>query len=168
MAGSEKILGVEGGGTKTSWVLVERGAEGLRAIDQGKLPASNFRLTPPDKLQAIFRQMPADIACAGIFLAGCGAELGERQQRFAIMLVCVGLVGASARAFVRSGDWVDPENFYRRTLAAGGNSFRLRTNLAQICLRRGDRETARNEYREMLAATPDYPPARTISVARVE
>ena len=74
MAGSEKILGVEGGGTKTSWVLVERDAEGLRVIDQGKLPASNFRLTPPDKLQAIFRQMPADIARAGIFLAGCGAD----------------------------------------------------------------------------------------------
>src|SRR5437016_5221005 len=74
MAGSEKILGVEGGGTKTSWVLGERNAEGLRAIDQGKLPASNFRLTPPDKLQAIFRQMPADIARAGIFLAGCGAD----------------------------------------------------------------------------------------------
>src|SRR5205807_10628059 len=74
MAGPEKILGVEGGGTKTSWVLVECNAEGLRAIDQGKLPASNFRLTPPDKLQAIFRQMPADIARAGIFLAGCGAD----------------------------------------------------------------------------------------------
>src|SRR2546421_3006229 len=74
MAGPEKILGVEGGGTKTSWVLVKRGAEGLRAIDQGKLPASNFRLTPPDKLQAIFRQMPADISRAGIFLAGSGAD----------------------------------------------------------------------------------------------
>ena len=74
MAGPEKILGVEGGGTKTSWVLVERGAEGLRVIDQGKLPASNFRLTPPDKLQGIFRQMPADIARAGIFLAGCGPD----------------------------------------------------------------------------------------------
>ncbi len=69
---SEKILGVEGGGTKTAWVLCERDTDGLRVIDQGRLPASNFRLTPPDKLQAIFRQMPADIARAGIFLAGCG------------------------------------------------------------------------------------------------
>ena len=74
MAGPEKILGVEGGGTKTAWVLCARDAEALRVIDQGKLPASNFRLTPPDKLQAIFRQMPADIARAGIFLAGCGAD----------------------------------------------------------------------------------------------
>jgi tetratricopeptide (TPR) repeat protein len=96
-----------------------------------------------------------------LFLVGCGAELSDRQQRFALLFVCVGLLGASARALVRSDDWADQENFYRRTLAAGGNSFRLRTNLAQICLRRGGRETAKNEYREMLSATPDYPPART-------
>src|SRR6202521_2864385 len=74
MADPERILGVEGGGTKTAWVLCQRDAEGLRVIDQGRLPASNFRLTPPDKLQAIFRQMPPDITRAGIFLAGCGAD----------------------------------------------------------------------------------------------
>jgi tetratricopeptide (TPR) repeat protein len=96
-----------------------------------------------------------------LFLAGCIAELNERQQRFAVILVCAGVFAASGRAFLRSGDWADPESFYRRTLAAGGNSVRLRTNLAQICWRRGDRETAKNDYREMLAMTPDYPLART-------
>ena len=74
MTDPEKILGVEGGGTKTAWVLVERDAEGLRVLDHGKLPASNFRLTPPEKLRSIFRQLPADVARAGIFLAGCGAD----------------------------------------------------------------------------------------------
>ena len=96
-----------------------------------------------------------------LFLAGCVAELNERQQRFAVVLVCAGVFAGSARGFLRSDDWADPESFYRRTLAAGGNSVRLRTNLAQISWRRGDGETAKNDFREMLAITPDYPLART-------
>ena len=78
MNGGEKILGVEGGGTKTSWVLTERGANDLRVLDQGKLPPANFRLAKPDELRAIFRGLPQEIGRAGIFLAGCGTE-GDRQ-----------------------------------------------------------------------------------------
>ena len=71
---SERILGVEGGGTKTAWVLVERDADSLRVIDQGKLPPSNFRLVSPERLRAIFEQMPADANRVGMFLAGCATE----------------------------------------------------------------------------------------------
>ena len=78
MATSEKILGVEGGGTKTAWVLAERDGEELRVLDQGKLPPSNFRLTTPERLRAIFSELPKQIDRAGIFLAGCGAE--DRQS----------------------------------------------------------------------------------------
>jgi N-acetylmuramic acid 6-phosphate etherase len=79
MERSEKILGVEGGGTKTAWVLVERTGIGgadpgaqLRILDQGRLPPSNFRLETPDRLRAIFGELPSEIDRAGIFLAGCG------------------------------------------------------------------------------------------------
>jgi N-acetylmuramic acid 6-phosphate etherase len=79
MNAGEKILGVEGGGTKTSWVLVERGENDLRILDQGKLPPANFRLATPDELRAIFRELPKEINRAGIFLAGCGTE-EDRQS----------------------------------------------------------------------------------------
>jgi N-acetylmuramic acid 6-phosphate etherase len=69
---AERILGVEGGGTKTAWVLVERHANELRTLDQGKLPPSNFRLAPPERLRSIFQQLPQQIDRVGIFLAGCG------------------------------------------------------------------------------------------------
>ena len=69
---AERILGVEGGGTKTGWVLVERAADELRVLEQGKLPPSNFRLAPPERLRSIFEQLPQQIDRAGIFLAGCG------------------------------------------------------------------------------------------------
>ncbi|MEP7015210.1 MAG: N-acetylmuramic acid 6-phosphate etherase [Verrucomicrobiota bacterium] len=82
---SERILGVEGGGTKTAWVLVETvagaGGDGpeLRVLDQGKLPPSNLRLTAPERLRAIFSELPKQIDRAGIFLAGCVTE-EDRQS----------------------------------------------------------------------------------------
>ena len=79
MNGDEKILGVEGGGTKTSWVLAERRETDLRVVDQGKLPPANFRLASPDELRAMFRELPKEISRAGIFLAGCGTE-GDRHS----------------------------------------------------------------------------------------
>ncbi|HEX4639279.1 MAG TPA: N-acetylmuramic acid 6-phosphate etherase [Chthoniobacterales bacterium] len=79
MNAGEKILGVEGGGTKTAWVLVERGENDLRVLDQGKLPPANFRLATPDELRVIFRELPKEIQRAGIFLAGCATE-EDRQS----------------------------------------------------------------------------------------
>src|SRR5262249_41083478 len=79
MNGGEKILGVEGGGTKTSWVVVECGPNDLRVLDQGKMPPANFRLAKPDELLAMFRELPKEVARAGIFLAGCGTE-EDRQS----------------------------------------------------------------------------------------
>ncbi|HWY41534.1 MAG TPA: N-acetylmuramic acid 6-phosphate etherase [Chthoniobacterales bacterium] len=84
MNGGEKILGVEGGGTKTSWVLVERTASDLRVLDQGKLPPANFRLATPGELRAMFRELPKEIARAGIFLAGCGTE----EDRHSLTRLC--------------------------------------------------------------------------------
>src|ERR1700731_749495 len=84
MNSGEKILGVEGGGTKTSWVLVEPGENELRVLDQGKLPPANFRLATPDQLRAMFRELPKEIARAGIFLAGCGTE----EDRHSLTRLC--------------------------------------------------------------------------------
>jgi N-acetylmuramic acid 6-phosphate etherase len=74
MSALERIIGVEGGGTKTAWVLVTRAEDGLRVTDQGSLPSSNIRLTSPDRLRAIFRQLPGEVDRVGMFLAGCGVD----------------------------------------------------------------------------------------------
>src|SRR6267142_4745321 len=79
MNGGEKILSVEGGGTKTSWVLVERAGNELSVLDQGKLSPANLRLATPGELRAIFSELPKEITSAGIFLAGCGTE-EDRQS----------------------------------------------------------------------------------------
>jgi N-acetylmuramic acid 6-phosphate etherase len=89
---SERILGVEGGGTKTSWVLVEHENPAFRVIDQGKLPPSNFRLTSPERLRAIFQQMPAEADRVGMFLAGCATD----EDRRLLAKIC-GEVWAAAK-----------------------------------------------------------------------
>ena len=85
MTAGERILGVEGGGTKTAWVLAEvvafsgdAGAE-FRMLDQGKLPPSNLRLTTPERLREIFAELPKQVDRAGLFLAGCGTEEDRRS-----------------------------------------------------------------------------------------
>ena len=81
----ERILGVEGGGTKTAWVLVEAMTSGsdagteFRILDQGKLPPSNLRLTTPERLREVFAELPKQVDRAGIFLAGCSTEEDRRS-----------------------------------------------------------------------------------------
>src|SRR6266446_3974011 len=87
MESGEKILGVEGGGTKTAWILVERSADELNILDQGTLPSSNFRLATPDRLRAIFSELPNQIDRAGVFLAGCGTA----EDRHALSNLCAGI-----------------------------------------------------------------------------
>jgi len=83
----ERILGVEGGGTKTAWVLVENvsGAHApaweFRILEHGKLPASNFRLTSPERLRAILAELPKQLDRAGVFLAGCATEEDRRSLK---------------------------------------------------------------------------------------
>ena len=91
MKPGERILGVEGGGTKTAWVFVETvsGANAsaleFRVLEQGKLPASNFRLTSPERLRAILAELPKQTDRAGVFLAGCGTE----EDRCALKQMCL-------------------------------------------------------------------------------
>jgi N-acetylmuramic acid 6-phosphate etherase len=79
VSAGERILGVEGGGTKTPWTLVERDGNELRVIEQGKLPPTNLRLTSPERLRAILDELPKQIERAGVFLAGC-ATAEDRQS----------------------------------------------------------------------------------------
>lgn len=73
----KKILGVEGGGTKTAWVLCVDGA----AVERGKLPSSNLRITPRDQLAKILGVLPREVDRVGVFLAGCGTEEDRRSLR---------------------------------------------------------------------------------------
>ena len=70
------------------------------------------------------------------------------------------LVGLSARSFVRSGDWLNSETFYRHALGAGAAKTRMALNLGQIYAQRGDYTKAEPLIRKVVAMNPDYPAAQ--------
>jgi len=95
-----------------------------------------------------------------IFLAGVLFDLPKRCLRPAFTLACLALVGLGVRCAIRSSDWVDPETFLRRTLAAGGSSTRVAVNLAAIYGERGEYAKAEEILRKVLQISPDHPIAR--------
>ncbi|HEU0209978.1 MAG TPA: tetratricopeptide repeat protein [Candidatus Udaeobacter sp.] len=96
-----------------------------------------------------------------IFLAGCAIGLPATCRKAAVTLACFAVIGLGIRSAIRSSDWLTPETFYRRTLAAGGMTARIGVNLAQIYANRGEYAKAESIYRRVLAMVPDYPIART-------
>ncbi|HJS50589.1 MAG TPA: N-acetylmuramic acid 6-phosphate etherase [Pyrinomonadaceae bacterium] len=79
----ELILGVEGGGSKTDWILVRNAKESPRIVESGKLPAGNFILLGERELRDLLSQLPGNVQSVGVFLAGCKTE-GDRARLRAI------------------------------------------------------------------------------------
>jgi len=102
------------------------------------------------------------LASIGFILFGAGAMLAlpARAQRWALAATFLFVAGLGARTTVRSGDWVDAETFYRRTLAAGGISPRVVLTLAGLYGQRGEWVAQENLLRRLLERHPDFAPAK--------
>ena len=72
-----RVLGIEGGGTKTEWVLVADGVP----LDRGVLPGSNLKLTSDESLAHLFSVLPRDVTHVGAFLAATATEEDRRRLR---------------------------------------------------------------------------------------
>ena len=77
MESPKRVLGIEGGGTKTDWLLLSEG----KVVSRGQLPGSNLRLTSDETLGHLFASLPQDVSHAGVFLAGCGTEEDRKRLR---------------------------------------------------------------------------------------
>src|SRR5438045_740797 len=166
----EKILGIEGGGTKTAWALVANGA----IIESGKLPASNLRLTPLDQITKIFHVLPRAVDRIGVFLAGCvteedravllklaravwpKAKIVAGSDRESGMAACLrdrdGIAvnaGTGSSVTGRSGHRVEKAGGWGHILGDAGGAYfvsvrALRSVLREYDLRRGERQFAAN------------------------
>ncbi|MCI0411336.1 N-acetylmuramic acid 6-phosphate etherase [bacterium] len=74
-------LGVEGGGRKTDWVLIQEEASSAVVVDEGQLPPTNFRLITEHQLIETLKLLPSEVARVGIFLAGCVTEEDRARLR---------------------------------------------------------------------------------------
>ncbi len=79
---AKRVLGIEGGGTKTEWVLCRPTERGLEIEREGKLSAANLKLISDDNLRALFSVLPTDqVTHVGACLAGCATEEDRRRLR---------------------------------------------------------------------------------------
>ncbi len=171
----EKILGIEGGGTKTAWALVANGA----IIESGKLPPSNLRLTPLDQITKIFHVLPRAVDRIGVFLAGCvteedravllklaravwpRAKIVAGSDRDSGMAACLrdreGIAvnaGTGSSVTGRSGRQIEKAGGWGHILGDAGGAYfvsirALRSVLREYDLRRGEREFAANILRAL-------------------
>lgn len=101
-----------------------------------------------------------------IFLAGVTLDLPAHYRPALAAFASLAVVALGVRSAVRSGDWASAETFYERTVAAGGDSMRVSTNLAEIYAGRRDFAKAEKILRHLLGVIPDFPMARN-GLARV-
>jgi N-acetylmuramic acid 6-phosphate etherase len=171
----EKILGIEGGGTKTAWALVADGA----IVESGKLRPSNLRLTSPDQIAKIFRVLPREADRIGVFLAGCATEEDRAvllklarpvwpkakivvgSDRDSGMAACLrdrdGIAvnaGTGSSVTGRSGSRSEKAGGWGHILGDAGGAYfvsvrALRSILRQYDLNRGEREFAANILRAL-------------------
>jgi N-acetylmuramic acid 6-phosphate etherase len=76
-----RVLGIEGGGTKTEWALVDEQGRELR---HGALAAANLRLISDEDLLRLLRVLPGEATHVGAFLAGC-ANAADRRRLEALV-----------------------------------------------------------------------------------
>ena len=68
------ILGIEGGATKTRWVLCEKNGESIVTVSEGVLGPGSLRLLSAEELRHLLSVMPGDASWVGVYLAGCATE----------------------------------------------------------------------------------------------
>ncbi|MDQ6765149.1 MAG: N-acetylmuramic acid 6-phosphate etherase [Verrucomicrobiota bacterium] len=78
-AAEKRVLGVDGGGTKTEWALLS--ADGA-TIRSGVVPPANLRLVDDGALERMFAVLPGEATHVGLFLAGCahGADRARLHE----------------------------------------------------------------------------------------
>ncbi|MDQ6625207.1 MAG: tetratricopeptide repeat protein, partial [Verrucomicrobiota bacterium] len=95
-----------------------------------------------------------------LFVAGVAIDLPMSFRKYVTALAVIAVIALSARSFVRSGDWLNSETFYNRTLAAGGGSVRVLLNLGQAYAAKEDYPRAEALFRRVLQLSPEYVMAR--------
>jgi Tfp pilus assembly protein PilF len=98
------------------------------------------------------------IPSAFLFLAAARTLAHSRLPRgpaIAVLTVWTLLLGA--RTFIRQADWRDQRTFTERTIADGGDSPRMRMNLANVESAAGNNELAIRHYRTAIERAPEQP-----------
>ena len=91
-----------------------------------------------------------------LWLVGCVLNTNQAIQKFAPIVATLFLIGLGLRTYLRACDWTDPMTFYKATIRDGGDSIRVRLNLAAEYQKQGSLKEAERIYRSTLQAIPEF------------
>lgn len=92
----------------------------------------------------------------GLWLTGCWVGLPKKICWLGISVAPVLLILLACRANERAADWKDAYTFYRATIRDGGDSIRVRMNLAGEYQKMGQLIKGERIYQSILQVAPDY------------
>ncbi len=95
-----------------------------------------------------------------LILLGWWLDAPVRVQNLAVGLLAIWCTGLSLRTFARAGDWSSPTRFFETTIQDGGDTARIRVNLANEYRLTGRLREGEGLLRYVVEESPDYPQAR--------
>jgi protein O-mannosyl-transferase len=133
-------------------------AQGIRALGASWFVIAFLPISNLFELNATVAEHWLYLPSVGflLFILGCCLELPAGGRRVLVGTACAAVLALSARSFVRSGDWMSPEIFYRHALRAGAAKTRMALNLGQIYATRGDYAKAEPLLRKVVEMSPNY------------
>lgn len=103
-----------------------------------------------------------------LWITGCLLALPPHFFRPSLLLLSLAVALLGARSHIRAHDWVSASVFYHATIRDGGDSARVRINLAGEYQKRGNLHEAERIYRSVVRVLPDYAPARAALTRNLE
>ncbi len=139
-----------------AWAWRTRHREPLIPLALGAFAIAYLPISNLFSLNATVAEHWLYVPSAFLFLA---AGLTFAHSRFPLPALLAGLAVWMAflggRTFLRQSDWRDQRTFIERTIADGGDSPRMRMNLANVETAAGQTDLAIAHYREALARAPE-------------
>jgi len=158
LAGLCLVILAVGGGV---WLMRRSSAAGfaLLFIAICAAPISNLIIFIGTLLAERLMYLPSVGFC--FLLGAIAAIFGRRYSSRVIVTLAVLLLGlGAARAALRIPDWKDDFSLYSSAMKVSPRSARIRHNLGNAYLRRGEPREAEAQFRDALAIYPDFNDAR--------
>ncbi len=95
-----------------------------------------------------------------LWLVGCWMDGGRILQRIGIVIFPIFLVMLASRTYERAKDWQNPVTFYHANIINGGDSVRIRMNLAAEYQKIGRLPEAERIYQSIICVLPNFPLAK--------
>ena len=128
----------------------------LLAAFASYLPVSNlFSLNATVAEHWVY--VPSAFLCLAAAATWQRCALQVRTRMLILCLAGIWLAALGCRTALRCPDWRDRSSFFHANIEAGGDSSRIRSNLASLKLSQGDVEGAVRDYREALKSRPNQP-----------